>query len=237
MTEPLLLRSRLKAAATELRLELTDGNEDTLLAYLEQLQRWNRTYNLTAIRDPEQMLSHHLVDSLAIVNPLRQQLATAVCDAQLRPLANAAVLTDRVAVDVGSGAGLPGVVLAIMHPELAVHCVDTVEKKATFIRYVAGVLKLPNLHAHHARIESLPVFDADVVVSRAFASLLDFATLAGRHVRPGGRLLAMKGKEPTDEIDALHGETSWRVRGMEPLKVPGLDAERCMLWITDQGHS
>ena len=232
MTGHVELRSRLRAAATALRLEICAQKEEALLAYLGQLERWNRTYNLTAIRDPGQMLSHHLVDSLAIVRPLRSEFAD---DAGVD--AATALLEGRIIVDVGSGAGLPGVVLAIMHPELTVHCVDTVEKKATFIRYVAGVLKLPNLQAHHARIESLPGFEADVVVSRAFASLLDFATLAGCHVRRDGRLLAMKGKEPTDEIEALHGATSWRVRGVEPLEVPGLGAERCVLWITDQGHS
>lgn len=223
MTTSHPLRSRLKAAALELRLTLSDHQETSLLAYLDQLQRWNRTYNLTAIRDPGQMLTHHLVDSLAIVRPLRENLL--------------GKLDGRVIVDVGSGAGLPGIVLAIMHPQLTVHCVDTVEKKATFIRQAASVLKLPNLQAHHARIEGLPSFEADVVVSRAFASLVDFATLAGCHVAPGGRLLAMKGKNPVEEIEALHAATPWRVQRTETLLVPELNAERCVLWITDQGRS
>ncbi len=140
-----------------------------------------------------------------------------------------------VVVDVGSGAGLPGVVLAAMCPEATIHCVDTVEKKATFIRYVAGVLRLPNLQAHHARVEQLPLFEADLVVSRAFASLADFATLAGRHVSENGQLLAMKGREPTEEIEELSSKTSWRVAHIEPLQVPDLDAQRCLVWLTEQG--
>lgn len=227
MTQANDLRSHLKAAAAELRLTLTSQQEDSLLGYLDQLQRWNRTYNLTAIRDPRQMLTHHLIDSLAVVPSLRGHSTSE----------HGTDLSGGVIVDVGSGAGLPGVVLAIMHPDLTVHCVDTVEKKATFVRQVAGVLKLHNLKAHHARIEALPNFEADVVVSRAFASLLDFATLAGSHVAAHGTLLAMKGKHPIDEIEALHAATSWRVQRVEPVHVPGLDAERCLVWITDQGHS
>jgi 16S rRNA (guanine527-N7)-methyltransferase len=212
---------RLKSAAASLGLEISDEQQTTLLSYLSQLQRWNRSYNLTAIRDVDQMLVQHIFDSLAVVGPLREELYKKTVSGTV--------------VDVGSGAGLPGTVIATMCPNTSVHCVDTVEKKATFIRYVAGVLRLPNLHAHHARIEAMPPFEADIVVSRAFASLLDFATLAGRHVREGGYLLAMKGREPADEIAQLQEHTSWRVARLEPLEVPGLDARRCLVWLTDQG--
>ena len=212
---------RLRAAAKEMCLELTAAQEAALWGYLEQLQRWNRAYNLTAIRDVNQMLVQHVFDSLAVVAPVADILDKNT--------------VDKVIVDVGSGAGLPGTVLAIMCPQAIVHCVDTVEKKATFIRYVAGVLRLPNLRAHHARIEELPPFNADLVVSRAFASLLDFATLAGRHVRPQGHLLAMKGKEPSEEIAELHENSAWRVAHVDPLQVPELDARRCLVWLTQQG--
>ena len=212
---------RLRAAAAQLNLEISKEQEETLFAYLEQLQRWNRTYNLTAVREPEQMLVQHLFDSLAVVNPLESILYKYTASPTV--------------VDVGSGAGLPGVVVAIMCPKTTVHCVDTVEKKATFIRYVAGVLRLPNLQAHHARIESLAPFEADVVVSRAFASLVDFATLAGMHVRTNGRMLAMKGREPLEEIDELQRSTAWRVGQVDPLQVPELDARRCLVWLTEQG--
>lgn len=212
---------RLRTAAAEMQLEVSPAQEAALLKYLEQLHRWNRSYNLTAIRDVEQMLVQHVFDSLAVLQPIINILYKNT--------------VDKVMVDVGSGAGLPGTVLAIMCPDATVHCVDTVEKKATFVRYVAGVLRLPNLHAHHARIETLPPFEADLVVSRAFASLLDFATLAGRHVGPKGHLLAMKGREPTEEIAELHEKSTWRVAHVDPLQVPELDARRCLVWLTEQG--
>lgn len=221
MTWATKYEARLQAAGNTLGLQLDDAQKQALFDYLEQLQRWNRTYNLTALRDPEQMLVQHVFDSLSVVQPLKDRLYK---------------YTDTPAiVDVGSGAGLPGVVLAIMYPQATVHCVDTVEKKATFVRYVAGKLRLSNLHAHHARIESLPSFEADVVVSRAFSSLVDFVTLAGKHIRPEGVMLAMKGHEPVEEIAELHGATSWRVGQIDPLQVPELDAQRCLLWLTEQG--
>lgn len=216
-----VLGPRLKAAAAALQLEITESQQATLLAYLEQLQRWNRSYNLTAVRELDQMLVQHLFDSLAIIPSLHKQLYINT----VSPLI----------VDVGSGGGLPGVVLATMCPQANVHCVDTVEKKATFIRYVAGVLKLSNLQSHHARIEALAPFNADIVVSRAFSSLSDFAKLAGRHVAKTGQLLAMKGREPTDEIAELTNTTAWRVNRIEPLVVPELDAQRCLVWLTEQG--
>lgn len=221
MTKQADYTPRLQAAGQALGLTLSAEQEEKLLSYLAQLQRWNRSYNLTAIRDPEQMLIQHLFDSLSIVPAVNSILYKNT--------------VNPVVVDVGSGAGLPGVVLAIMFPAAAIHCVDTVEKKATFIRYAAGVLRLPNLQAHHARIEHLPPFQADLVVSRAFASLADFASLAGRHVAPHGQLLAMKGREPLEEIEELSSTTSWRVGGMDTLQVPELDAQRCLVWLTQQG--
>lgn len=221
MTQSNIFTPRLQAAATALGLTLDQAQETALLSYIEQLQRWNKSYNLTAVRDPEQMLIQHLFDSLSIVYPLRKILYKNTASP--------------VIVDVGSGGGLPGVVLAIMFPDASIHCVDTVEKKATFIRYVAGVLRLSNLNAHHARIEQLPPFEADVVVSRAFASLADFASLAGRHVAVTGQMLAMKGREPVEEIEELSNTTSWRVKGIDTLQVPELDAQRCLVWLTEQG--
>src|SRR5690606_5669341 len=158
--------------------------------------RWNRAYNLSAVREPEQMLIHHIFDRLAIAPAVRRELD--------------ATRVSRRIVDVGSCAVLPGAVLAVLFPDREVHCGDTVDTKATFIRYVAGVLRLRNLRSHHARVEKLPPFEADIVVSRAFASLAAFATLAGRHVAPQGWLLAMKGREPREEIEELSAATPWR---------------------------
>src|SRR5690606_12431453 len=170
------LKNRLAEAVEALQLDLTDKTQALLLEYLAQMQRWNRTYNLTAIRDPEQMLAQHNIDSLAVIRPMQQALD---------------FRSEAVIVDVGSGAGLRGVVIALACPGWQVHCVDAVEKKMAFVRQMAGVLALPNLTARHERIEAMQAMEADIVVSRAFASLVDFATLAGAHVRPGGQLLAM----------------------------------------------
>jgi 16S rRNA (guanine527-N7)-methyltransferase len=182
-----------------------------LADYLALLQRWNQTYNLTAVRDPAAMLSHHLADCLAVLAPLSAQLS------QGRVL------------DVGSGGGLPGVVLAIMRPELDVTCVDTVGKKAAFIRQVAGQLALPNLHAEHARVEQLRLSPFDLITSRAFASLADFVSLSRPLLAPHGVWMAMKGKHPSDELAALPAAVA--VFHVEPLAVPGLDAERCLVWM------
>ncbi|NYT61463.1 16S rRNA (guanine(527)-N(7))-methyltransferase RsmG [Alcaligenaceae bacterium] len=216
-------RQRLVAAALELNLELGMEQADTLLAYMAQLQRWNRTYNLTALREPDQMLVQHLFDSLSVVVPLTEILDK---NTVLNPCI----------VDVGSGAGLPGVVLAVLRPHWQVHCIDAVEKKMAFVRQMAAVLRLSNLHAVHARIEALPPFNADIIVSRAFASLLDFATLAGQHVDARGQLAAMKGREPHDEVVTLEQQTEWRVRQIQPLLVPELNAQRCLVWLSRQGN-
>lgn len=217
-----LLESQLAEAVHELELHLTSAQQATLLEYLAQMQRWNRTYNLTAIRDAGQMLIQHVFDSLAVVEPLRQALAGR---------------EEATIVDVGSGAGLPGVVLAVACPRWTVHCVDAVEKKMAFVRQMSGVLGLANLRAAHGRVETMPPLQADVVVSRAFASLLDFATLAGRHARPGGMLAAMKGRRPEEEISALQSQGNWKVASVQQLHVPKLDAQRCLVWISRQGNT
>ncbi len=166
------------------------------------------------------MLTHHLLDSLAVIGPLRRQ----VSEMKNEPGKTAPVRL----LDVGSGAGLPGVVIAICCPEISVTCVDTVAKKAAFIQQVAVTLKLPNLRGVHARVESL-TGPFDIISSRAFASLADF--VAGSHAAMGeGALwLAMKGKHPSDEIAAL--PASVKVFHVEQLQVPGLNAERCIIWM------
>jgi 16S rRNA (guanine527-N7)-methyltransferase len=187
------------------------------LQYLDLLQRWNATYNLTAVRDRAAMLTQHLADCLALIEPLLRR-----------------GITGRV-LDVGSGGGLPGVVLAIMLPALDVTCVDTVGKKAAFVRQVAGALALPQLHAVHARVEALGAPGFDLITARAFASLADFVSLTRRHLAPGGVWMAMKGKIPTDEMAALTADVE--VFHVEPLAVPGLDAERCLVWMRPKTHN
>jgi len=179
------LEAGLRNGVEALGLSLSAMQVQHLLDYVALIQKWNKVYNLTALRDPADMLSHHLLDSLTAVAPLTrhtQGQATRV-------------------LDVGSGGGLPGVVLAICMPELNVSCVDTVAKKAAFVRQVAVSLKLPNLRGIHARVESLTDPYA-VICSRAFASLPDFVTWSRSALAEGGVWMAMKAKHPQDEIVA-----------------------------------
>ena len=205
----------LDAGIQALGLELSPEQGRQLLAYLGLIGKWNRVYNLTAVRDPAEMLTHHLLDSLAALGPLQRHLSA-------QGLQQASLL------DVGSGAGLPGIVFAIGCPELQVSCVDTVSKKAAFIQQVAGELGLKNLRGVHARVESL-AGPFEVVSSRAFASLLDFTAWSGQALAPAGVWLAMKGKHPADELAALPAQV--QVFHVEPLRVPGLQAERCLVWM------
>ena len=206
-------RDTLLAGAQALGCPLSDTQADTLLAYLGMLQRWNQVYNLTAIRDPKQMLVQHLLDSLAVIAPLNRVAGSA----PLRLL------------DVGSGGGLPGVVIAVLRPDCQITCVDTVAKKATFIRQVAAELRLPQLVARHARVEQLTDGPYSVITARAFASLADLVMLTRPLLAPGGCWMAMKGHHPQAEIDAL--DTDIDVFHVEQLSVPGLDAERRLVWM------
>lgn len=186
-----------------------------LLAYLDLIGKWNQVYNLTAVREPAQMLTHHLLDCLAALGPLQ------------RHLDQSGVRSGRL-LDVGSGAGLPGIVFAIGCPQLQVHCVDTVGKKAAFISQAAAALGLKNLGSLHARVETLSG-PFDVISSRAFANLGDFVAGSRQALGQGGVWLAMKGKHPGDEIAALSPQV--QVLEVEPLVVPGLEAERCIVWM------
>ena len=211
-----VLEMTLRQGLQDLGLDLSDAQVQTLLAYQDWVAKWNKVYNLTAVRDPQEMLTHHLLDSLAVIAPLRKHLA------------QTGLSTGAKLLDVGSGAGLPGAVIAIVCPEVDVSCVDTVAKKALFIQQVAAALRLPNLHGVHARVENLTQ-TFDVVSSRAFASLVDFSNWSRQALAERGVWLAMKGKQPTDEMAALPKDV--RVFHVEPLKVPGLDAERCIVWM------
>ena len=213
-------REVLAQSLPALGLALDDAQITALLDYLALIQKWTKVYNLTAVRDPDEMLTHHVLDSLAVIAPLQKQLAV---------LAGQGVVGDKPRLlDVGSGAGLPGIVIAICCPHITVHCVDTVAKKAAFIQQVAVTLKLPNLRGIHARVESLTE-PYDVVSSRAFASLVDFTTWSEKALAGQGVWMGMKGKHPADEMAALPG--SVEVFHVEQLAVPGLDAERCIIWM------
>jgi 16S rRNA (guanine527-N7)-methyltransferase len=212
----LTLRAGLKA----LSLELTDAQVRSLLDYQDLIGKWTKVYNLTAVRDPAEMLTHHLLDSLAAVAPLQKHLVSSGLLSRERGKAKL--------LDVGSGAGLPGVVFAICCPALLVTCVDTVGKKAAFIKQAALSLGLPNLTGLHARVEAITE-PFDVICSRAFASLADFTAWSAKALAPGGVWMALKGKHPADELAMLPAGVA--VFHVEQLVVPGLGADRCVVWL------
>ena len=201
-----------------LGLRVTEAQQHQLLGYMDLIQKWNKVYNLTALRNPQEILTHHVLDSLSVIAPLLRHLEKK----------NGAAQADVSLLDVGSGGGLPGVVIAICCPFVRVTCVDTVSKKAAFIQQVAASLKLPNLQGVHARVESLSG-PFDVICSRAFASLPDFVNWSLGALAQGGVWMAMKGKTPEDEMVAL--PSSAEVFHVEQLKVPGLEADRCVVWM------
>jgi 16S rRNA (guanine527-N7)-methyltransferase len=192
-----------------LQLGLSDAQLAQLLDYLALLSKWNAVYNLTAVRDPAQMVTQHLLDSLAAVPAF----------------ANAHNI-----LDVGAGGGLPGMVLAIARPGMRVSLIDTVHKKTAFLTQAKAELGLANVTVHTARVEQLQVSQKfDVITSRAFAELNDFVNWSGHLLEQGGRFIAMKGVMPQDEIARL--PAGWKVATVQPLKVPGLDAERHLIFI------
>jgi 16S rRNA (guanine527-N7)-methyltransferase len=220
-----------------LGLSLTENQQTQLLAYMDLIGKWTKVYNLTAVRDANEMLTHHLLDSLAVIPPLRRELAglnlpgSDSAEESVGSEGCAAVKASQAQyslLDVGAGAGLPGIVIAITCPEVSVTCVDTVAKKAAFIQQVAATLKLPNLKGLHARVESLTQ-PYDVVCSRAFASLVDFTTWSKFALASHGVWMAMKGKHPDQELALL--SESVKVFHVEQLQVPGLDADRCIVWM------
>jgi 16S rRNA (guanine527-N7)-methyltransferase len=213
--EHVRLSASLEESAQRLKLPVSSVQVRQLIEFLDLLFRWNSTYNLTAIRDRAGMLTHHLVDCLAAVPPLRREMVRS---------------GSRTVLDVGSGGGLPGVVFAVMEAGLNVACVDSVGKKVAFVQQVAASLKLPNLQARHARVEALnDVPRYDLVVSRAFASLLEFTRLTAGLLADGGSWMAMKGKIPDEEMRVL--PQNIEVFHVEPLLIPEVSAERCLIWM------
>ena len=206
----------LGAGLQQLQLVLDDHQIKQLMDYQALIAKWNKVYNLTAVRNPTEMLTHHLLDSLAVIAPLLKHLKQGKL------------------LDVGSGAGLPGVIIAICCPSIAVTCVDTVAKKATFIKQVALELKLSNLTGLHARVENITQ-PFEVICSRAFASLADFTNWSAGALASNGLWMAMKGKYPADELAAL--PATIEVFHVEQLQVPQLNAERCLVWMRKKSVS
>lgn len=204
------LASQLQAGLVALGLDLPAKKQTSLLAYIALLKKWNRTYNLTAVREESEMLTQHLLDSLSLL-----------------PVLPESALAGRRWADVGSGAGLPGIPLAIARSDLDMTLIETVEKKSAFQRQAKIELGLPNIAVVNRRVEEMPEGVFDTVVSRAFAELASFVDLAGHLLAARGRLYAMKGLVPEEEMKRL--PPGWTVLDCIRLSVPGLDAERHLI--------
>jgi 16S rRNA (guanine527-N7)-methyltransferase len=203
------LRPELAAGCEQLGLALSRAQLDALCGYLALLAKWNQAYNLTAVRAPRDMIYKHLLDSLAI-----GQLIAGEC-----------------LIDVGTGAGLPGIPLAILFPRREFHLLDSNSKKTRFLFQVKTALGLDNMAVHHARVESYrPQAPFDAVLSRAFASLEDMVAGCAHLLGPGGRFLAMKGTYPEDELAAIRETCD--VLSVTPVEVPGLAEQRHLVAMT-----
>lgn len=216
------LQNSLRNAAQALAITIDQEQFELLLEFLAQLQRWNKVYNLTAILDPKEMLIKHIVDCLAVLPEL---------DKRAKALQKETIKI----VDVGSGGGLPGVIIAIMRPTWEIYCVDAVEKKVSFIQQMRAVLNCSNLYGVHARIERLEAMDCDVLINRAFSSLKNILDWAGHHVAPMGYIVAMKGKTPSAELDEIQQKQGWLIGPVVLLDVPQLNEERCLVIMEKQG--
>lgn len=201
------LLQQLQQGVADLPLALDDRQQGQLLDYLGLLVKWNATYNLTAVRDPEQMVVQHLLDTLAAVPAYESAQSV---------------------LDVGAGGGLPGLVLAICGVP-AVAMIDIVHKKTAFLTQVKAELGLHNATVYTGRVEQLDAGPFDVITSRAFAELNDFVTWSGHLLAPGGRFIALKGVEPLEEVARL--PQGWKVTEIRKLAVPGMQAERHLVFI------
>ncbi len=207
------LCASLRAGADALALDLPETQLEQLLAYLELLHKWNRVYNLTAVRDPQQMLTQHLLDCMAAL-----------------PVFEGA----QHVLDVGAGGGLPGIVIAIWarhaQPQMRVEMIDTVHKKTAFLTQVKAELGLANVKVNTGRVEQFePAEKFDVITSRAFADLGDFVRWSGHLLEAGGRMLALKGQAETTQREVL--PEGWHIVRDVRLQVPGMDAERHVLQV------
>ncbi len=193
----------------EMHLDVSAAQQDKLLDYLALMNKWNSVYNLTSLRDPMQMVTHHLLDSLAAVP---------------------AFMEARNVLDVGAGGGLPGVVLAICRPDMTLSMIDTVHKKTAFLKQVKAELELANVTVHTMKVQELEVSDKfDVITSRAFADLTDFLNWSGHLLAEGGKFIALKGTAPAEEQERIPAE--WKISGLQPLQVPRLGAERHLIFV------
>lgn len=202
-------RQLLEQGVAALQLKLNPDQYNQLMSYLDLLIKWNGVYNLTSVRNPVDMVRQHLLDSLSAAFAFQHA---------------------KNVLDVGSGGGLPGIVLAIVFPAVKVSLIDTVNKKTAFLRQVKAELGLGNVTVYTGRVEELKVAEPfDVITSRAFSELANFVNWAGHLLAPGGQMIALKGQLPEHEIAVL--PSGWAISKVQAISVPGLDAQRHLLWI------
>ena len=212
------LAKQIAAGTTELDLPVSTAQIDRFVAYIRLIERWNLTYNLTAIRNPSDMVANHVLDCLAAAQAIIQERGPGA---------------GRRLLDVGTGAGLPGLVVAAVSPERDVVCIDSVGKKAAFVRQAAALLELRNVTVLHDRVENVRSTAFDEIVSRAFATLADFVQTTRHLLREEGVWIAMKAKLTANELEPL----SVHPYRVQPLHVPGLTAERCLVWISKKASA
>ena len=224
MDQTSVLMKALDDACQALKLDLSVQQKQSLIGYLYELEKWNKTYNLTAIRSIDDMLVHHVFDCLSVI--------PAIKDFEIKQ-----GRSFKTVVDVGSGAGLPAVVLAIARNDLDVICIDAVEKKHVFVMHVINKLGLVNLSSMHARVESIQNLSVDLIVSRAFSALSTFVDLAQGLVTESGSIVAMKSKRLESEIKEFEKKClPWEIDYVAQLHVPQLEAERFLVWVGRKSH-
>ena len=206
------LRASLAEGIKALPLSVDDAQIDQMIAYLALLSKWNSVYNLTSIRDPKEMVKQHVLDSLSAAPAFKHA---------------------KNVLDVGAGGGLPGMILAITYPAVRVSMIDTVSKKTAFLTQAKTELGLKNVTVYTGRVEALAVTAKfDVITSRAFSELCNFINWSGHLLAEGGQFIAMKGVAPDQEIERM--PEGWQVQSLQPLSVPGMDAERHLVFIQRQ---
>ena len=212
--DPAALGEVLAGGIAEMKLDVPAGQQDKLMGYLALMNKWNSVYNLTSLRDPMQMVTHHLLDSLAAVSAFEGA---------------------KNVLDVGAGGGLPGIVLAIARPDMQVSLIDTVHKKTAFLTQVKAELGLKNVTVYTMKVQDLKAGPFDVITSRAFADLSDFVNWSGHLLEEGGKFIALKGTAPADEQERLPDE--WKIQELRPIKVPKVEAERHLVFIEKSKNS
>ena len=203
------LTAMLREGVQALPITLSEAQIEQMISYLALLVKWNSVYNLTSVRDPNEMVKLHLLDSLSAAHVFKES---------------------KHILDVGSGGGLPGMMLAITYPSAKVSMIDIVHKKTAFLTQAKTELGLANVTVHTGRVEALEVTQKfDVITSRAFSELCNFVNWSGHLLADGGKFIAMKGVNPGEEIQRM--PAGWKVTGIEPISVPGLAVERHLIMI------